>query len=152
MEVIMPNLKICALAAQGTLNAHPELVMDELFVTNDFFDPNDLVQVKYEMLRKVHVDGMLPGKAAKTFGFSRMSFYNAQAAFARDSLSGLLPRKRGPKHPYKLDEQLQAFLEESVHRDQSLRAGHLSEMVRERFGVCVHPRSIQRVLARKKGR
>ena len=148
----MPNSKICALAAQGTLNAHPELVMDELFVTNDFFDPNDIVQVKYEMLRRVHVDGMLPSKAAKAFGFSRMSFYNAQAAFAKESLSGLLPKKRGPKHPHKLREDVRAFLEESVHENQSLRAGSLSEMVGERFGVCVHPRSIQRVLARKKGR
>ncbi len=148
----MANSKVQALKAQGTLNPHPELVTDELFVTNDFFDPNDLVQVKYEMLRKVYVDGVLPGKAAKAFGFSRMSFYNTQAAFARDSLSGLLPKKRGPKHPHKLSEDVQTFLEESVHDDQSLRAGPLSQMVQERFGVRVHPRSIQRVLAQKRGR
>ncbi|MHB9038954.1 MAG: helix-turn-helix domain-containing protein [Armatimonadota bacterium] len=147
----MPNSKIQALKAQGTLNPHPELVTDELFVTNDFFDPNDLAQVKYEMLRRVHVDGMLPGKAAKAFGFSRMSFYNTQAAFARESLSGLLPKKRGPKHPHKLGEEVQAFLAENVSEDKPLRAGLLSQMVQERFGVRVHPRSIQRVLAQKKG-
>lgn len=147
----MPNSKIQALKAQGTLNPHPELVTDELFVTNDFFDPNDLVQVKYEMLRKVHVEGVLPGKAARMFGFSRMSFYNTQAAFAKESLSGLLPKKRGPKHPHKLSEDVRAFLEASINDDQSLRAGLLSQMVQERFGVQVHPRSIQRVLARKRG-
>ena len=148
----MPNSKIQALKAQGTLNAHPELVTDEIFVTNDFFDPNDLVQVKYEMLRKVYVDGMLPGKAAKAFGFSRMSFYNTQAAFSRDSISGLMPKKRGPKRPHKLGEDVRTYLEESVHEDQSLRAGPLSEMVQEKFGVRVHPRSVQRVLAPKRGR
>jgi transposase len=148
----MANAKICALRAQGTLNSHPEFVTDELFVTNDFFDPNDLVQVKYEMLRRVHVDGMAPGKAAKLFGFSRMSFYNTQAAFAGDSLSGLLPKKRGPKHAHKLSEDVKAFLEASVVEGQPLQAVSLSQMVQERFGVRVHPRSIQRALASKRGR
>jgi transposase len=147
----MPNSKLAMLKSQGTLNPHPELVNDELFVTNDFFDPNDLVQVKYEMLRRVHVDGMLPGKAAKAFGFSRMSFYNTQAAFTKESLSGLMPKKRGPKHPHKLSEEVQGFLSETVNEERPLQAGALSQMVMERFGVHVHPRSIQRVLARKRG-
>ena len=148
----MPNSKIQVLAAQGAVNPHPELVRDELFVTNDFFDPNDIVQVKYEMLRRVHVDGMLPSKAAKAFGFCRMSFYNAQAAFARDSISGLMPKKRGPRHPHKLGEDVRAFLEESTQDNPSLRPVSLSQMMHERFGVCVHPRSIQRVLSEKRGR
>ncbi len=148
----MANGKIQALRTQRTLNPHPELVTDELFVTNDFFDPNDLVQVRYEMLRRVHVDGMLPGEAAKAFGLSRMSYYNTQAAFARDSLWGLLPKKRGPKHAHKLNEDIMAFLEASTIDGQPLQAGSLSQMVQERFGVRVHPRSIQRALASKRGR
>ena len=148
----MVSSKIQTLRAQGALNPHPELVKDELFVTSDFFDPNDLVQVKYEMLRRVRVDGVSPSEAARAFGFSRMSFYNVRAAFARDSLPGLMPKKRGPKRAHKLSEDVQAFLDESIHNDQSLRSGRLSQMVEERFGVRVHPRSIQRVLARKGGR
>jgi transposase len=148
----MANAKIEALKAQGTLNPHPELVQDELFVTNDFFDPHDLVQVKYEILRRVHVDGVSPGKAAQTFGFSRISFYNIQAAFTRDALGGLMPKKRGPKHPYKLNDDVQAFMEQSVQENPSLRAGPLAQLVRERFNVAIHPRSIQRALAQKKGR
>jgi transposase len=152
VEVLMANAKIEALKAQGTLNPHPELVQDELFVTNDFFDPHDLVQVKYEILRRVHVDGVSPGKAAQRFGFSRISFYNIQAAFTRDALGGLMPKKRGPKHPYKLSDDVQAFLEQSVQENPSLRAGPLVQLVRERFNVMIHPRSIQRALAQKRGR
>ena len=40
----------------GTLNPRPDRVTDELFAGSDFFDPNDLLQVKYEMLRRVHSD------------------------------------------------------------------------------------------------
>jgi len=148
----MTNAKMQALKAQGTLNPHPELVQDELFVTNDFFDPHDLLQVKYEILRRVHVDGVPPGKAAHTFGFSRISFYNMQAAFTREALGGLLPKKRGPKHPHKLRGDVQAFLEQSVLGNPALRAGPLAQLVRERFNVMIHPRSIQRVMAQKKGR
>jgi len=148
----MANTKMQALKAQGTLNPHPELVQDELFVTNDFFDPHDLVQVKYEILRRVHVDGVPPGKAAQAFGFSRISFYNMQAAFTRDALGGLMPKKRGPKHPHKLRDDVQAFLEQSAQENPSLRAGPLAQLVRERFNVMIHPRSIQRALVQKRGR
>ena len=43
------------LRRHGTLNPEPESVTDPLFHGNDFFDPNDLVQVKYEMLRRVRL-------------------------------------------------------------------------------------------------
>jgi len=44
----------------------------------------DVVQVKYEMLRRVRVDQVPMARAARAFGFSRPAFYQAQA----------VPRKR----------------------------------------------------------
>src|ERR1700677_699095 len=44
-----------ALRQHGSLNPHPEAVRHELFQSSEFFDPADLVQVKYEMLRQVLV-------------------------------------------------------------------------------------------------
>lgn len=58
------------LAAHGTLNPRPQNVTDELFQSGEFFDPRDLVQVKYEMLRRVRVDGHSVTQAAAAFGFS----------------------------------------------------------------------------------
>src|SRR2546429_5356023 len=43
------------LRRHGTLNPQPESVTHSLFQNSDFFDPDDLLQVKYEMLRQVHV-------------------------------------------------------------------------------------------------
>jgi hypothetical protein len=37
-----------SLREHATLNSHPEQVTDALFQTAPFFDPRDLVQVKYE--------------------------------------------------------------------------------------------------------
>jgi hypothetical protein len=41
------------------------------FQDSDFFDPNDLVQVKYEMLRQGQLDKRAVPPKAKEFGFSR---------------------------------------------------------------------------------
>lgn len=137
-----------ALRRQGILHLRPERVADELFQTCDFFDPNDLIQVKYEMLRRVRVDHKTIRRVAQDFGFSRLSVYHAQAAFERAGLAGLLPAKRGPRRSHKLDDAVMAFVREEQHRDHSLRAVELARRIRDRFAVTVHPRSIERALER----
>ena len=47
--------KTQALAASRTLNPCPEKVTDPAFGPGGFFDPADLVQVKYEMVRRAEV-------------------------------------------------------------------------------------------------
>src|SRR5688572_2590173 len=46
------------LERQGALNRHPERVLASWFQANGFFEARDLVQVKYEMLRQVSIDGV----------------------------------------------------------------------------------------------
>ncbi|MCI0553062.1 MAG: helix-turn-helix domain-containing protein [Anaerolineae bacterium] len=138
------------LRKQGALNARPEKVIDPLFGQDVFFDARDLVQVKYEMLRRVEIDGYAVSRTSLSFGFSRPSFYLAQSAFQKEGLPGLLPGKRGPHCGHKLTEEVLAFIKESRSQDGTLTAGQLVKLVRERFGVTVHPRSINRVLARLK--
>ena len=101
-----------ALSAQGASHPHPETVTDPLFRDSAFFDPNDLVQVKYEMLRSVQEEGRAVVEAAQAFGLSRPVFYVTQALFQREGLPGLLPRKRGPKRPHKLNDEAMAVLVE----------------------------------------
>jgi transposase len=140
--------KARALRARGALNPRPRAVTDPLFVPQEFFDPRDLVQVKYEMLRRVHADGQSVRAAAAAFGFSRPSFYQAQASLAHDGLPGLVPKKRGPHGGHKVTAAVVAFLRARRAGDASLRTGELVRLVRERFALRVHPRSIERALAR----
>src|ERR1041384_2444271 len=106
------DLKLRTLQQQGTLNPRPKAVRDELFLQNDFFDARDLVQVKYEMLRRVRTAGQSATDATANFGFSRPSFYQAQSAFDQDGLAGLVPRKRGPRQAHKLTEEVLTFIGE----------------------------------------
>ena len=139
--------KAQALRQRGSFNRRSQRVKDPLFLSGGFFDARDLIQVKYEMVRRVRVEKLAISRAAATFGFSRPAYYQTQGALDRDGLTGLLPRKRGPRHGHKLTDEVVRFLREALSRDSSLRAAELCAMVAQKFGISVHPRSLERVLA-----
>lgn len=141
--------KAAELTRTRTLNAHPEAVRDEVFSGSEFFDARDVVQVKYEMVRRVEADGMSVSAAAGAFGFSRQSYYTAAAALAGGGLQGLVPAKPGPRGAHKLTDEVLDHLQELQAADPTLRAGALADAVAERFGVRVHPRTVERALARR---
>jgi transposase len=141
--------KADALRKQGCLHPHPEEVTDDAFAVSEFFDPRDLVQVKYEMLRRVRVDGQAIRQAAARFGLSRPSYYQAQAAYEGGGLPALLPSKPGPRRAHKLSEDVVAALQEALAEQPELSSQDLGALVQERFGVSVHPRSVERALARQ---
>ncbi|HET8666400.1 MAG TPA: helix-turn-helix domain-containing protein [Terriglobales bacterium] len=138
------------LRQQRVLNPRPRDVRHELFQNSDFFDPEDLVQVKYEMLRQVETERQSVSASAQAFGFSRPSFYQAQSAFRRAGLAGLLPEKRGPRSGHKLTAEVMEFVSQAKTADVSLSHAQLAQAVREQFGFTVHPRSIDRQLRRQK--
>jgi transposase len=140
--------KARVLAEQGVLNPAPDRVTDERFRTGEFFDPRDLVQVKYEMLRRVRADGVRVAAAARAFGLSRPTYYQAQRALATAGLPALVPKRPGPKGAHKLTEEVMAFVERVRQKHPAVTATALSQRVRARFGVAVHPRSIERARAR----
>ena len=110
--------KLKDLTPPGTLNPKPEAVLDEQFATGDFFDARDIVQVKYEMLRRV-ANGQSIAETIRAFGFtSRQVFYRARAAFQESGLAGLVPIKRSPKknsspQPSKLTRRIRSAIKSS---------------------------------------
>ncbi len=134
------------------LNPHAERVCDELFLSNAFFDPRDLLQVKYEMLRRVREDGVPVSHAAASFGVSRPTWYQAQRAYEAGGLPGLLPDRPGPRRPHKLSDEVVEALQAAKSERPELTAAELVELVRERFGISVHRSSIDRALGRGKKR
>lgn len=138
------------LTQQGVLNPQPACVKDPLFKESDFFDPRDLVQVKYEMIRRVHTDKQTVAGAANAFGFSRPSFYQAQSALAEEGLSGLIPKKRGPRTRHKLTDEVMGYIEGLSAEDATVSPKDLVKRILDRFGLKVHQRSIERALESRK--
>jgi len=137
-----------ALRAARALNPRPEAVRAAEFAGSEFFDPRDLVQVKYEMLRCATQDGATVSDASATFGFSRPSFYEAKVAYEAAGLPGLLPKRPGPRRAHKLSAAVVERLVEASVTDPALSSADLAGLVQAEFGVSVHPRSVERALAR----
>ena len=145
-----PHTKTDTLQQQGNLHPNPEDVADELFASgNEFFDRRDLVQVRYEMLRRVRADKLPVAAAAARFGVSRPTYYKVEADFEASGLAGLLPRKRGPKGGHKLKAEVVDALLDARAKDSSLSIASLTALVGERFGLQVHPSSVARALQRQ---
>lgn len=145
-----PEPKLERLRRLGMLNPNPRQIKAPWFLSGEFFDPNDMVQAKYEMLRHVQVDGVSKVEAAALFGMSRPTFYQAEAAFAREGLAGLLPRSRGPKGAHKLTAEVMDFIEERLPSDGEMHARSLAQQIEAELGLSIHPRSIERALMHKK--
>ena len=144
--------KVSALRACRGLNPHPEQVTDSVFTAEEFFDARDAVQVKYEMVRRVQVEGASVTATAAAFGYSRPSYYEAAAALAAAGLEGLVGAKPGPHGGHKLTEAVLAWAEDRLAADPELRPAGLVDPIEHEFGVHVHPRSIERALARRRER
>jgi transposase len=144
------SAKRLALEENGTLNTRAEAVRDSAFVSSEFFDPHDLVQVRYEMLRRVRAEGLSITDAVERFGVTRPTFYKAQADFARAGLVGLLPAKRGPHGPHKITDEVMGFIEQARLDDPQVDGPTLVDRLQRHFGLAVHRRTVERALARWK--
>lgn len=146
------NDKQKRLKEQGVLNPHPEKVKGEFFLDSrlEFFDPHDLIQVKYEMLRSVEKEGQPVTEASKMFGFSRPAFYQVQSQFKEGGITGFIRKRSGPKSAHKLTPDVVKFIEDRIKEGEPLRARALVALIKEKFKKQVHPRSIERAIGRRK--
>jgi transposase len=142
--------KVKALLEEGTLNPTPEKVHDRKFQENEFFDSRDLVQVKYEMLRRVSMDRASVTHATEEYGVSRPTYYQSKVSFEKGGIAGLVPRKRGPRGPHKLQGEALQFVEQQLVAGEPVRARELAKLIRQTFGLNIHPRTIERAAAGKK--
>src|SRR6516225_11068256 len=141
--------KLAALREEGTLNPTPDGVHDPKFQENEFFDPHDIVQVKYEMLRRVSVENASVTNATGVYGVSRPTYYQTKASFDESGIAGLVPKKRGPRGPHKLQGEVLAFIQGQLVASGAIRARELTKLIRQKFGLDVHPRTIERAVVKK---
>jgi transposase len=138
------------LLEEGTLNPAPERVCDPRFRESEFFDPRDAVQVKYEMLRRVSIENAAVTDASEQYGLSRPTYYQAKANFEQAGIAGLVPKKRGPRGPHKLQGEVLAFVRTRLVAGEPVRARELARLIRKEFNLHVHPRTIERAVGAKK--
>ena len=142
--------KKAALRAAGALHPNPKAIRDEAFLQGDFFDPNDLVQVKYEMLRRHREEQKTVAEVARAFGTSRQAFYSAKSLFDSQGIPGLIPKRRGPRGAHKCTDEVLDFAEQWKDAHPAEGTLRLAEAIEQLFGIRINPRSIDRALVRRK--
>lgn len=150
MATATADPKVAALVATRSLNPHPEKVTDAVFLASRFGDPRDVVQVKYEMVRRVRVEGVSVTQAARAFGYCRQAFYEIAAALDAGGPSALAAGKPGPKGPLKLTDPVMEQVEGWLAAEPALKSRDVAARVQEEFGFPVHPRSVERALVRRR--
>lgn len=145
-----PDPKAAELKRASTLHPHPDAVADPLFQGNPFFDTRDLLQVRYEMLRRHRTEGMSILSAAAAFGVSRPTFYQLQTAFDQAGLAGLLPKQRGPKGGHKISTEVLDYVASLKADEPKLTTLQCIRAIKDRFGIIIHRRSLERAQLRSK--
>ena len=145
--------KVAALREARCLNPHPQDVTDEAFLAADFFDARDAVQVKYEMVRRVKADGAPVTAAAAAFGYSRaVLLRGGRRAGASPGWTGWCRPSPGRGAATSSPRRSWRAPSSSWQPTRRCRPAGLPDPSPRRFGVRVHPRSVERALARRRER
>lgn len=146
----MNTNKVNALIENGSFNKNAASISNPLFKGNPYFDPQDLVQVKYEMLRSVKNNELTVSDASKQFGFSRTAYYKIEKRFNEAGVDGLCLQKTGPKLPAKVTPDIIEFVSELKEKWPGITNDKIVKEIKEQKGISIHKRSLQRVQAKKK--
>lgn len=144
----MTDTKTERLRQSGTLNPRPAAVTDPLFHDSEFFDPHDLMQVRYEMVRCA-IRGVPLKEAAARFGLSVPTCVRVNRAFREGGLQGLVPQRRGPRGAHKVTTEILAFVQQYLDDHEPIGSRRLVPLIEARFGVRIHPRSLDKARAKK---
>lgn len=134
------------LQKEGLVNPKPERVTNPLFGTYEFFDPLDLPQVRYEMLRIARVDHAPVSEACRQFGFSREYFYRLERDFMSRGYVSLLGSFRGRRPLIALNQELVNFI---IHRKMTtpnLTGEDLRNELKTAYQVECSRRTVERII------
>ena len=139
-----------ALVANGTYYKRYVSVKKQGFRVGGFYDPMDIVQVKYEMIREAQDSGRAIGDVAEDFGFSRTAYYTMKEGFDAVGMLAFIPEKKGPRGQYKLTEPLKEFIDEYTADHPKASAAAIANEILSKKGVGISKRTIERYRTKKK--
>ena len=142
----MKKSKRVFLEKEGLLNAKPDRVSHPLFETLDFFDPFDLPQVRYEMIRCARAEKLSVVEACKLFGFSREYFYRLERDFMARGYVALLGSTMGRRPIIALNQEIVNFITHRKMEKTGLSGENLRQEIQKRYKVDCSRRTVERIV------
>jgi transposase len=141
---------------EGLLNPKPQRIAHPLFETIDFFDPLDLPQVRYEMIRAARAEKNTVAEACKLFGFSREYFYKLERAFMARGYVALLGSTMGRRPIIALNQEVVNFIVHRKIEENQLSGENLRQEIKRLYNVDCSRRTVERIVEKlelpKRGR
>lgn len=152
----MSKNKIEFLKKQEILNPKPDRILCKRFQTIDFFDPLDLPQVRYEMLRSARVENIPVVEACRNFGFSREYFYRLERGFMERGYASLLGSRKGRRPVIALSQEIVNFIVHRKIEEPNISGESLRTEILRLYKVSCSRRTVERIveelgLGKKKG-
>src|SRR6266436_3940172 len=142
-----PDPKSEALSQDGVLNPNPEAVRDDLFTGNPFFDAKDLVQVRYEMVRRPPDRRHCNQGCCRDVRRHPADLLQGPERAADDwSCWSAAEQTRSQERPQDLHRG-GCLRCRSQNRSPALTTSQCVGAIETRFGIKVHRRSLERALA-----
>ncbi len=152
----MSETKQDFLNKEGLANRRAERVTHSLFLTLDFFDPLDLPQVKYELLRAARVDNISVTEACNLFGFSREYFYRLEKAFMKHGYVSVIGSAMGRRPIIALNQEIVSFIVHRKMEEPRLSGMALRKEILQQYSIDCSGRTVERIIEKlgleKKGR
>ena len=144
----MSEIKTRFLEKEGLLNPKPERVSCPLFQSLDFFDPLDLPQVRYEMLRAARSGTVSVAEACRRFGFSRGYFYKLERSFMERGYVALLGSSMGRRPLIALNQEIINFIVHRKLEQPRLSGEDLRQEIRRLYRVDCSRQTVERIVER----
>ncbi len=142
----MTDSKKSFLEQEGLLNPKPERITQPLFEKLDFFDPLDLPQVRYEMIRTARVDNVAVAKTCRMFGFSREYFYKLERDFMARGYVALLGSTIGRRPIIALNQEILNFIVHRKLEEPKVSGEGLRQEIKKKYRVDCSRRTVERIV------
>lgn len=142
----MSQSKVEFLRSEGLLNSRPERVTHPLFESVPFFDPLDLPQVRYELLRAARAENLPVAQACRLLGFSREYFYRLERTFMKRGYVALIGAPRGRRPLLALNPEILTFIVHRKLEQPQLSGEQLRKEILQRYKVACSRRTVERII------
>ena len=137
------------LIENGTYNKNKDKVTADDFQHSIFFDPTDVVQVKYEMLRSVEKGGKSITEASHEYGLSRETYYKSKRRFDSEGMYGLTSKESGPKSPHKMTQEVCDYIDGYLVDHPDAKSTQVCDVILADLNISLSYKTIDRYLAKK---
>lgn len=138
------------LIKNGTYNKNHDKVQKKAFQEDEFYDPMDVVQVRYEMIKDASGGGRAIEQVTSEYGYSRASYYHIMDNFKKGGMLALVPEKTGPKTARKLTDDLREYVTKYIEANPSASSSKIASEIQRNKGIAISKRTIERFRSKKK--